>query len=317
MYYLGIDLGGTNIAVGVVNDAYKIVGRGQRKTNLPRPAEAILDDMAAAAEEAVADAGLTMADIVGCGIGSPGSVDIKTGMIYTSNNLKFDNLPMKQEMEARLKVNCIVHNDANAAALGEMLCGAGKGTKSFVAITLGTGVGGGVILNNQMLTGSYYAGAELGHMVIAMNGEPCKCGREGCWETYASATALIRQTKQKMEECKDSKMWEIAEANGGKVDGRTAFDGMRAGDIAAKAVVDRFCEYVAVGATNIVNIFQPEVLCIGGGISKEGETLLSPIRSYVRNNCYGKNHSEHTEIKAAELGNDAGIIGAAFLHTLS
>lgn len=317
MYYLGIDLGGTNIAAGVVNEQYQIIGRGEKKTNMPRPADEIVNDMAAAAKAAVADAGLTIQDIAGCGIGSPGSINSDEGIVYTSNNLDFHMLPLKKMMEERMQVNCLVHNDANAAALGEMLCGAGKGAKSFVAITLGTGVGGGVIINNSMLTGSNFAGGELGHTVIEMDGEPCSCGRNGCWEAYASATGLIRQTKRKMEACPDSKMWEISQNNGGKVNGRTAFDAMRAGDAAAKEVVDRYCAYVACGVANMINIFQPEVLCIGGGISKEGETLLAPIRAYVERDRFSKNNTLQTVIKAAELANDAGIIGAAFLHTLS
>ncbi len=316
MYFLGIDLGGTNIAVGVVNEQYEIVGRAGRKTNLPRPAEEILDDMAAAAKEAVANAGLELSDISGCGIGSPGSVNSCEGIVYTSNNLNFKLLPLKDMMEARLGVNCLVQNDANAAALGEMLCGAGKGSNSFIAVTLGTGVGGGIIINNHMLTGTNFAGGELGHTVIDANGQKCTCGRKGCWETYASATALIKQTKQKMEECPDSKMWKIAKANDGKVNGLTAFDAMRAGDAAGTEVVNRYCEYVAIGVTNMVNIFQPDILCIGGGVSKEGETLLGPIRDYVAKHRYSKNIDKQTVIKAARLGNDAGIIGAAFLHTI-
>lgn len=316
MYYLGIDLGGTNIAAGVVNQNYEIIGRGERKTNTPRPAEEILEDMAKAARSAVADAGLKMQDIACCGIGAPGSVDSSEGIIYDSNNLGFELLPMQKIMEKKLNMSCIVHNDANVAALGEMLNGAGKGARSFVAVTLGTGVGGGVIINNTMLTGVNSAAGELGHTIIQLNGEPCTCGSKGCWEAYASVTALIRQTKQKMEENPDSLMWDISRKNNGKVDGRTAFDAMRAGDEVAKAVVDKYCEYVACGVCNMVNIFQPEVLCIGGGISKEGETLLEPIREYVAKNRYSKKSDKQTLIKAAELYNDAGIIGAAFLHTL-
>lgn len=316
MYYLGIDLGGTNIAAGVVNQNYEIIGRGERKTNAARPAEEIIEDMVEAARSAVKNAGLEMKDIARCGIGAPGSVDSREGVIYESNNLGFELLPMQKIMEQKLNMSCLIHNDANAAALGEMLNGAGKGARSFVAVTLGTGVGGGIILNNSMLTGVNSAAGELGHTIIKMNGEPCTCGSKGCWEAYASVTALIRQTKQKMEENPDSLMWDISRKNNGKVDGRTSFDAMRAGDEAAKAVVEQYCEYVAYGVCNMVNIFQPEVLCIGGGISKEGETLLRPIRKYVEKNRYSKKSNKQTLIKAAELYNDAGIIGAAFLHTL-
>ena len=272
--------------------------------------------MAEAARSAVADAGLKMQDIACCGIGAPGSVNSSEGIVYDSNNLGFELLPMQKIMEQKLNMSCIVHNDANAAALGEMLNGAGKGTRSFVAVTLGTGVGGGVIINNAMLTGLNSAAGELGHTIIQLNGEPCTCGSRGCWEAYASVTALIRQTKQKMEENPDSLMWDISRKNNGKVDGRTSFDAMRAGDDAAKAVVDRYCEYVACGVCNMINIFQPEVICIGGGISREGETLLGPIREHVIKNRYSKKSDKQTLIKAAELYNDAGIIGAAFLHTL-
>ncbi len=316
MLHIGIDLGGTNIAAAAVDDNYKIVGRGERKTNAERPAGEILDDMAAAAFDAINDAKADRSRVAGCGIGSPGSVNPDEGIIYISNNLPFSMLPMKKEMEKRLNMPCDIANDANAAALGEMLCGAGRDAKVFVAVTLGTGVGGGVIINGSMLTGSNYAGGELGHMIIVKDGEKCTCGLNGCWEAYASASALIAQTKRKMAEHPESKMWEISKAAGGKVNGLTSFDGMRANDPAAAEVVSEYCEYVACGIINLINIFQPDVLCVGGGISREGETLLGPVRKIVESGVYSKNNPGQTVIKAAELGNDAGIIGAAFLHTL-
>ncbi len=316
MYYLGIDLGGTNIAAAVVDEGFGIVGRGSRKTNIPRPAVAIADDMAAAARDAAAAAGLRLSDITSCGIGSPGSVNTDTGMVYVASNLRFENVPLKSMMEERLGLPVLVHNDANSAALGEMLAGAGRGTRDFVAITLGTGVGGGVIMHNRMLTGSNYAGGELGHMTIEMDGELCPCGRRGCWEAYASATALIAQTRRAMEAHPESVMWKLSAESGGKVSGRTAFDAMRAGDPTGTDVVNRYTVYVAEGVANVINIFQPEVLCVGGGIANEGETLLAPVREYVSHVTYSKNNPRQTEIKAAALGNDAGIIGAAFLHTL-
>ena len=317
MYYIGIDLGGTNIAAAVVNDEYKILGEGKMKTNAGRPAEEIVADMAKAAKMAVENAGLTLADIKSVGVGSPGSVNPYTGVIATSNNLKFSNTPMREMLTKELgNLPIYLDNDANAAAYGEMIAGAGKGTKNFAAITLGTGVGGGVIVEGKMVVGFNCAGGEIGHIVIMMDGEPCSCGRNGCFESYASATALIRQTKRAMENNKDSKMWELVDGNIENVNGRTAFDGMRAGDETAKAVVDKFCEYLGCGLTNVINIFQPEVLCVGGGISKEGETLLAPVRKYVEHFRYSKNAPAQTEIKTAELGNDAGIIGAAFLYRL-
>lgn len=313
MYRIGIDLGGTNIAVGVVDDQMKIVGEGKVKTNAPRPVEDICDDIKKAVDLALRDAGITMEEVESVGIGAPGSVNPETGVIGFSNNLGFHNAPMVKLLEERLSRKVYIDNDANAAALGEMLAGAGKGTKNFVAITLGTGVGGGTIINGKMLLGSNFAGGELGHTVIVMDGEPCTCGRRGCWEAYASATGLIRQTKRKMEECRDSVMWELCDDNPENANGRTAFDAMRRGDEAGTQVVDLYCKYVACGLANIINIFQPEVLCIGGGISKEGRNLLNRIEPIVEKARFSKNIEHQTVIKTAELGNDAGIIGAAYL----
>ena len=314
MYRIGVDLGGTNIAVGVVDDSYKIIGRGKVKTNAPRPAEEIFDDIAKAIGLAVEDAGLTMDDISCIGVGTPGSVNKDNGTIEFSNNLKFDNVPAKKMLEERTGKPCAFENDANAAALGEAYAGAGNGVKNLVAVTLGTGVGSGIILGGKVLGGVNYAAGEMGHTVIVVNGEQCNCGRKGCWERYASATALISQTKAKMLECPDSKMWELCEGDINNVSGRTAFSAMYAGDKAAKDVVDKYIYYVSVGVTNIVNTFQPDVVCIGGGISNEGDNLLDPIRKYVEEERYTKYSKKQTKICKAVLGNDAGIIGAALVE---
>ncbi len=316
MYYLGIDLGGTNIACGIVNENYEIIGRGRVKTNLPRPAAEIADDIFNASMMAIENAGVKKEDIKFAGIGSPGAIDAKNGIVSYANNLGFNNVPLKKLVEERLNIETFIENDANAAAYGEMLAGAGKGTKDFVAITLGTGVGGGVIIGGKILSGYNSAGAELGHTVINIDGEPCTCGRNGCWEAYASATALIRQTKREMLNNKNSLMWELTDGNIDNVNGITAFDAMRQNDESGTAVVDNYIKYVAVGVVNMINIFQPQVLCIGGGISKEGDTLLNPIRAFAEKERYSKNIKVQTEVKAAELGNDAGIIGAAFLGEL-
>lgn len=316
MFYLGIDLGGTNIVAGVVDDNFNIIAKGKVKTNSPRPAEQIVDDMAQAAKIAMDNAGLKISDIKYCGVGSPGSIDAETGTVLTANNLKFDMVPLKQMLESRLNCSVFVANDANAAAFGEMLAGAGRGTSNFVAITLGTGVGGGVIIDNKILTGCNGAGGELGHTVIVVDGEQCSCGRKGCWEAYASATALVRQTKEAMLNNQDSGLWELVGGKLDKVSGRTSFDGMRNGDKIAKAVVDNYVKYVAVGLVNMVNIFQPEVICIGGGISNEGETLIGPIREILSQQDYAKNNKKSVVLKTAQLGNDAGVIGAAFLGEL-
>ncbi len=313
MYKLGIDLGGTNIACGVVDENFKIIGEGKMKTNMPRPAEEIIDDMAKAALEAVKNAGITIDDIDSVGVGTPGSVIAETGVVAYANNLNFYDLPLANMLEKRLEKKVYVANDANAATYGEYIAGAGKGAKNFVAITLGTGVGGGIIIDGKIYGGSNGAGGELGHTIIQMNGEACSCGRYGCFEAYASATALIRQTKQAMIRFPETKMYELCDGDINNVTGRTAFDAMRMGDEVGTSVVDEYIKYLAVGTANIINIFQPDVFCIGGGVSHEGDRLIEPIVQFVKGEDYARNMPNRTVIKTAKLGNDAGIIGAAYL----
>lgn len=314
MYRIGVDLGGTNIAVGVINDSFEIIARAGTKTNIPRPAEEIFADIVKCAKEAVAKAGIEMNEVASIGIGTPGSCDKKNGVILYANNLYFDNVPAAELVNKELPgIPVYIENDANCAALGEALAGSGKGKKSFIAVTLGTGVGSGIVLDGQVLTGCNDAGGELGHMTIKFDGEPCNCGRVGCWERYASATALVNQTKAAMLQHKDSVMWQLTSGDIENAGGRTAFDAMRIGDKWGTEVVNNYIRYIAVGTTNIVNIFQPEMICFGGGICNEGETLLAPIREHVARERYSKKQEVQTEICRATLGNDAGIIGAACL----
>ena len=305
MYRLGIDLGGTNIVAGVVDEEYKIVARATCKTAVPRPESEICDSMADVALKAVAKAKITMDDIESIGIGVPGAVNPKTGVIEYSANLFFHNWEVVKMMQERLNTKVIIENDANAAALGEYP----------VAITLGTGVGGGIIINGKIYSGSNFAGAELGHMVIVKDGKECACGRKGCWETYASATGLISMTKQKIlsEKLDFSYMLKLCDGDINKVNGKTAFDAMADGDPAAKEVVDEYVGYLATGLVNIINIFQPDILCVGGGVSNQGENLLGPVRAIVEKERYTKHNDKQTVICKATLGNDAGIIGAAYL----
>lgn len=315
MYKLGIDLGGTNIVAGVVDKKYKIVAKASCKTAVPRPESEICDSMAEVAKKAVEKAKLTMDGIESVGIGVPGAVNPKTGVIEYSANLFFHNWEVVEMMEERLGKKVHIENDANAAALGEYLAGSAKGARNAVAITLGTGVGGGIIIDGKIYSGSNFAGAELGHMVIVKDGKECACGRRGCWETYASATGLINLTKQKIlsEKLEFSYMLKLCDGDINKVNGRTAFDAMRDGDPTAKSVVEEYISYLSCGLVNIINIFQPDVLCIGGGISNEGENLLGPVRSYVERERYTKHNDKQTVICKCTLGNDAGIIGAAYL----
>ncbi len=314
MYTIGIDLGGTNIVASVVDDDYNIIGTSKTPTNAPRSADEIFDDIAEVCEEAVKAADLTMKDIDSVGMGTPGTVN-QDGIIEFANNLAFNNVPARTMLANRInkpEQKVFIENDANCAALGEAYAGCGNGAKDFVAVTLGTGVGSGVIIGGKIVNGVNYAGGECGHMVIVVDGEQCSCGRKGCWEAYASATALIRQTKKAMEEYPDSLMHKLAKEEG-KVSGRTAFDAMRLGDIAGIKVVDDYIKYVACGLINIVNALQPEIICIGGGICNEGETLMKPLRRFVQSERYSIHSKIQTKIVKAELGNDAGVIGAALL----
>lgn len=311
-YYIGIDLGGTNIVAGVVNEAYEILAKASVKTNLPRPEQEIAADMAKVAKEATEKAGLTMDQIEWVGIGTPGIANSETGIIEYSNNLGFVNTPMVKYMEDALGKKAFIENDANAAAYGEYVAGAAKGAKNAVCITLGTGVGAGIVIDGKIYAGSNFAGAEIGHTVIEVGGAPCTCGRKGCFEAYSSATGLIRMTKESMAENPDSIMNKMAEERG-KVTARTSFDCMRAGDKYAKAVVDKYIKYLAAGITNTINTFQPDILCIGGGVCNEGDPLLLPVKAIVEEEDFANKSEKRTEIVIAKLGNDAGLIGAAFL----
>lgn len=311
-YYIGIDLGGTNIKAGVVSEDFEIVAKASCKTNLPRSGEEICADMAKVALEAVKEAGLTLDDIEAVGIGTPGTANSEAGVIEYSNNLGFLNFPVVKLMKTHIDKPCYVENDANAAAYGEYIAGAAKGANDAVCITLGTGVGGGIIINGKIYSGFNFAGAEIGHTVINVDGPQCTCGRKGCFEVYSSATGLIRMTNEAIEKNPASGLKAEADENG-KVSARTAFNAMRKGDAVAKQVVDDYIKYLACGIANTINIFQPDILCIGGGVCNEGDPLLLPLKELVAKEVYTRNSEKNTEIVIAQLGNDAGIIGAAFL----
>lgn len=316
MYNIGIDLGGTNIKVGVVDSECRIIGRSNIKTNLPRPAEDIADSIAEGVKLACADASVSVDEIGSIGIGTPGVADRDTGVVLYSCNLGFNNTNLGGLLKERLGKDVYVENDANVAAYGEVLGGAAKGCRDVVVITLGTGVGGGIIIDGKIYTGFNFCGAELGHTVIEYNGRQCSCGRKGCFEAYSSATALINATKRAMNEDKNSRMWAIADNSIDNVDGKTAFDAMRAGDETGKKVVDEYLNYLGCGLVNVVNTFQPEMLLIGGGICKEGDYLTKPLEEYIKRESYCINPERSTKLAIAKLGNDAGIVGAANLYLL-
>lgn len=312
-YYVGIDLGGTNIVAGVVDEQYNILAKASTKTNCPRPDREIARDMAKMTIQAVENAKLTMDQIEWIGIGTPGIANSRDGIIEYSNNLGFVNTPMVKYIQEDIDKPVFVENDANAAAYGEFVAGAAKGANNAVCITLGTGVGGGIIIDGKIYAGSNFAGAEIGHTVISVDGPQCTCGRKGCFEVFSSATGLIRMTKESMAKNPDSSMHKLVAERSGKVSARIAFDAMRMGDAAAKAVVDDYIKYLAAGITNTINTFQPDILCIGGGVCNEGDALLLPVKELVAKEVYTRNSKQNAQIVIAKLGNDAGIIGAAFL----
>ena len=313
MYYLGIDLGGTNIAAGIVNKNGEIIIKDSVPTIRGRHYVEIIKDMGLLSQDLISKAGLKVKDVASIGIGSPGTPDKKEGVLLYSNNLGFVNVPMRLEMQKYLELPVYLENDANCAALAESVAGAAKGSNSSITVTLGTGIGGGVVIDNKVFSGFNGAASELGHMVICVDGEQCTCGRKGCWEVYASATALINQTKKAAFENKDSKINSLVDNDLEKINAKTAFDAQRMGDEIGNQVVDQYIEYLKEGIANLINIFQPEIIVIGGGISKEKENLLTPLNNKLEGLTYCYDSVENTKIVTAKMGNDAGIVGAAML----
>lgn len=310
MYRIGIDLGGTNIAVGVVDDRHNIIAEASVPTGAFRPAEEMVADMCRAVELALDKAGLIAADCASIGIGSPGTCDSEAGVVMRAYNLGWFNVPVCRMLHERFGIPVRLSNDANCAALAETVAGAAVGRRDMILITLGTGVGGGIIIDGKLMEGYMSAGAEIGHMVICEGGALCTCGRHGCLEAYASATALIRLTKWKMELDCSTKMWEIAGGKLENVDGKTAFLAARAGDMRGKEVVDEYVEHLAVGLANLANVLRPEAILLGGGVSNEGEYLFAPLRTAVEKKLYTSVEFVPLKIEKAALGNDAGIWGA-------
>lgn len=313
MYYVGIDLGGTNIAVGLVDENGKIVKKDSVPTLREREYPEIIKDMAMLTQKVIEDAGVDIKNVKGIGIGCPGTPNKKENVLVYANNLKFRNTPVGTEMQKYTSLPIYLDNDANVAGLAESIAGASKGAAHSITITLGTGVGGGVVVDGRVYSGFNDAAAELGHMVIHVDGEPCTCGRRGCWEAYASATALIRQTREAALANPDSVIHQLVGGDLTKVDAKTAFDAAKQGDETGKRVVDQYIKYIAEGLTNIINIFQPEIIAIGGGVCKEGEYLLKPLREMIKERVYSVEDLPQTEIRVAQMGNDAGIVGAAML----
>ena len=318
MFTVGIDLGGTNIAAGICDENLNIVVKGSVPTLADRDPELIVKDMSALVDRLLEQAGITASDVSYVGIAAPGSINPETGVVEYSNNIQMSNFPICELFKKYSPIKEVyIANDANAAALGEALAGAAKGAGVALMITLGTGVGGGVIMNGKIFAGGLnHSGTELGHTVLVSGGRQCTCGRRGCWEAYSSATALSKMTKEKMTELSlkgiSSKM-HGQERPDGSVSARIAFAAMKEGDPYAKEVCDEYIRYLAEGITNMINIFQPHILCIGGGVCNEKEYLTVPLTEIVERDQYTRTNKVKTKIVTATLGNDAGIIGAASL----
>ena len=313
MYYVGIDLGGTNIAAGLVDDQGNIIHKDSVPTLSDREYPEIIYDMAMLTLKVIKDSGISIDDVKAIGVGSPGAPNCDEGILIYASNLKFRNVPIRAGIQKYVDLPVYLDNDANAAALGENMAGACKGAKHSVTVTLGTGIGGGIIINGKAYSGFNNAAAEIGHMVIVVDGEQCKCGRKGCWESYASATALIRQTKDAAVANPDSLINKLVNNDLSQINAKTAFDAAKQGDRTGQELVAKYIKYVAEGLANIINIFQPEIVAVGGGISREGEYLLKPLRELVRQRVYPLEGVPQTRITVAQLGNDAGIVGAAML----
>ena len=309
-YYIALDLGGTAIKGGVITKDGIIVVKQSVRTGKERTSGEVIKDMADLCFDLTLNAGLDMSQIEAIGVGAPGMINSKDGVIIYSNNLDWHNVKLSRDLKELTGKNVYITNDANAAALGEAKYGSGKDFNDSVFVTLGTGVGGGIVIGGKLFEGYKSAGAEVGHMVILEKGELCTCGRKGCLEAYASATALIRDTKNAMKFHKKSKMWEICGGDIDKVSGRTSFEAARAGDKVACDVVSSYIEHLAEGIINLVNILRPEAVILGGGICNEGDYLLEPLRAIVELRMYGGNNYAPVVLKIASLGNDAGMMGA-------
>jgi glucokinase len=320
--YVGVDIGGTNIACGISDERGTLLHKASIKTGAEQGYAALIKKIAQLVNDILTETGTGMSEVARIGVGCPGCCNKATGIVELCVNLGWRDVPLVKDLSNALNsvddtargVSITIENDANAAAYGEFIAGAARGADSAVVITLGTGVGSGIIINGNLLRGTNFAGGELGHMVIQVDSheqELCGCGRTGCFESYSSATGLIRMTHAAMAANPDSEMHRISEEYG-KISARTAWQAARRGDSAGQEVVDRYVRYLAAGITNVINIFQPDIVCLGGGVCNEGENLLRPLTKLISEQVYSRESSDkNSKIAICELGNDAGIIGAA------
>lgn len=314
-YRIGVDIGGTNVKIGVINRNCEILAQQSTKTRpFDRSWQQVAKDIAAVIEGLLQELDIKIKQCASIGIGSPGMIDHREGVVVFASNLGWQNIPLVAEMRRYFDVPIRLSNDANCAVLGEVKAGAAKGNRDVVLLTLGTGVGGGVIADLELQEGGFAGGMELGHTLLIMGGERCSCGRHGCLEAYASASALTRQGRHAAEQNPTSLMNRL---NGGDLDKMNAiipFKAARQGDTVAQQVVDKYIQYLGEGIVNFINIWRPEKVLLGGGLSNEGDPLIRPLNEYVRPRAFAGVHGYVAPIEQAVLGNDAGLIGAAWLE---
>ncbi|MDE7107638.1 MAG: ROK family glucokinase [Clostridiales bacterium] len=309
MYCVGVDIGGMSVKVGVVDQNGKILKKDKVVTDVAGGPHKIINDISLLIKSLV---DINDRDFLGVGIGCPGAINSARGTVDRAFNLNWHHVALVDELARTINRHIKVSNDANVAALGETMFGVGRTYTDTIFLTLGTGVGGGIVLNGKLYEGNESKGAEMGHMVLVVDGEPCSCGRRGCMEAYCSATALIRETKKAMLADKNSAMWKFSSTLD-DVDGRTAFECSKQGDAAANAVVDYFVKYLGEGMLNFANIFRPQAIILGGGVCAQGDYLIYKLKDYCKDRNYGFADTPRFDILTAQLGNDAGIIGAAGL----
>lgn len=315
-YHIGIDLGGTNIAVGIVDDACQILARGNRKTNPALGFEGLVKEIADTAWQAVADAGFDRHCITSVGMGTPSCVNPRTGRLVNANNLGWINVPLQDEIQQYFSQEVKIANDADCAALGEATVGAAAGCDNAIMVTLGTGVGGGIILDGKIYSGADKMGSEIGHTKLVFNGEKCSCGQRGCLEAYASATALIRQARRAMAGDSGGMLYRLTGGNPLALEAKTVFDAAQAMDRTAQELLDQYISYLAAGISTLVALYRPQVVVVGGGISRQGDYLIRPLREKLYGMTFAAKEIGIPEILAAKLGNNAGIVGAARLGYL-
>lgn len=311
MYTIGIDVGGMSIKIGVVDANGKILIQDRFKTE--NTADVCVDKMVDMINALLVKLSIDISSIRGIGVGCPGSVEREKGLVKHLPNLNWYDYPLVEKLKKSFNVEIIISNDANVATLAETIYGSAKNFNTSVMFTLGTGVGGGVVIDKKLYEGGCSQGTELGHLTLVLGGLACTCGRRGCIERYVSATALIGQTKDAMISDKNSLMWEEVNGDINNVNGKTAFECEKKGDITAKAVVDKYVEYLSESIMNMCNVFRPDVFILGGGISAQGENLTKRIDEYCLKFDYGYKGAPVPKLVTATLGNDAGIVGAAAL----